>query len=480
MTELDDVWSDDLLGRRAEADMIADYVKSASERIHQDKANFSTLAIDAHYGEGKTFFLRKLTEHLRAEHPIAFVDAWADDLVDEPLTALAATIEVALTDLLSQSPKVRENWNAAKRKAGRIAAITAKGLLKRGVGLLITAGAVEAASEVLSGASLDLKDALKDDLLDVADASRDQIFDGSQSRRPILDGRIAEFKEGQKAVSEFKESLSALVKSVAGTSKSLPIIIVIDELDRCKPTYAIKLLEEIKHLLDVPGLFFIFGLHSDQLARAVSGVYGESFNGSDYLKRFVNRTYSLARPPLEKLIETLLANAGLTESRLIFPNVRVGEGMPQQWTPAKLIAEYMRGFELRPRDAYLLIDLLQTCAGLTGDAHLFMPFLLPYIFMKMEKETSFPNVLGRLNVKISFAYHDYTGHLQSETPASLASELHARMTWDLMTLQQDRGHHSDLLIEWHRHRANLEYPLASPSRYPELVEALGRFSQPSD
>jgi hypothetical protein len=477
---LDAIWSDDLLNRRADALMLTDYIKSAATRVQHEKHNFSSMAIDDGYGEGKTFFLKRLTEHLAQDHPVAYIDAWADDFVDEPLTALAATIETALSDLFPESSETRDRWADAKAKAGKIAAITAKGLLKRGAGLLITAAAVEAVGTVIDGASEELKDALMDDVTDAADAARGS-FDAphSPAKRSGMDRRIDDFREGQAAALEFKQSLKALVTAVQASGKELPIVVVIDELDRCRPTYAIKLLEQVKHLLDVPGIFFVFGLHSDQLARAISGVYGQAFSGSDYLKRFINRTYSLQKPDLDRLIGYLLQRAGIDETRLVFPPVRQGEKMPENWSVPRLIAEYMRGFGLSPRDAHLLIDLLQTCTSLTGEEPLEMPLLMPMLFAKMEKLPTLDSAIQRMKLRIAFAYHDQYGKLQSENPQALATQLASRAGWEVSQLQRDRSHHANVIYELRRRPGLAQFPLANPQRYRDLVETIGKFSQPS-
>jgi len=55
------------------------------------------------------------------------------------------------------------------------------------------------------------------------------------------------------------------------------MFILIDELDRCRPTYAIELLENIKHLFDIEGLYFIIATDSTQLSYSINAVYGNKF-----------------------------------------------------------------------------------------------------------------------------------------------------------------------------------------------------------
>jgi hypothetical protein len=75
-----------------------------------------------------------------------------------------------------------------------------------------------------------------------------------------------------------------------------PLFIFIDELDRCRPDYSIRLLEGIKHMFAVPGVAFVVSTNLDQLSKSVQGVYGPSFNGYSYLKRFFDFEFTLPDP----------------------------------------------------------------------------------------------------------------------------------------------------------------------------------------
>jgi len=63
-------------------------------------------------------------------------------------------------------------------------------------------------------------------------------------------------------------------------------VIFIDELDRCKPSFAIKFLERIKHYFRHENITFVFSVNLEQLQYTVKAYYGEGFNGLEYLDRF--------------------------------------------------------------------------------------------------------------------------------------------------------------------------------------------------
>lgn len=78
------------------------------------------------------------------------------------------------------------------------------------------------------------------------------------------------------------------------------LIIFIDELDRCKPTYAVKLLERIKHYFSNPNVTFIFAIDLGQLQYTINQYYGSQFNGYQYLDRFFDLVVSLPEPDIDK------------------------------------------------------------------------------------------------------------------------------------------------------------------------------------
>ena len=68
---------------------------------------------------------------------------------------------------------------------------------------------------------------------------------------------------------------------------------MIDELDRCRPSYAIELLESAKHIFSVDGVVFALSTNRQQLEASIKGVYGDSFSATDYLERFFDISFRL-------------------------------------------------------------------------------------------------------------------------------------------------------------------------------------------
>lgn len=76
------------------------------------------------------------------------------------------------------------------------------------------------------------------------------------------------------------------------------LLIIIDELDRCNPDYAVKLLERIKHYFNNDKLTFVFSVNIEELQHTIKKHYGQNFNAQRYLDRFFDWTLKL--PKLDK------------------------------------------------------------------------------------------------------------------------------------------------------------------------------------
>ena len=98
-----------------------------------------------------------------------------------------------------------------------------------------------------------------------------------------------------------KEQFNSTLAKLAPEQGKL--IIFIDELDRCKPTYAVKLLERIKHYFNNPNVSFIFSTDLEQLRHTITQYYGSKFNGYQYLDRFFNLVISLPEPDIDRYFD---------------------------------------------------------------------------------------------------------------------------------------------------------------------------------
>ncbi|MDH6295336.1 KAP family P-loop domain-containing protein [Agrobacterium fabrum] len=308
-----DHWASDRLGRRQDAEFLYNFlIGEVEKRRAQGRIASYVLNVDADWGGGKSFFLDGLAQDLQQKgHLVARVNAWRDDHAQDPYVAIMAAIDNVYEPFIEKPGEIATAWKAAKNSGGAIAlkvgGAIVKGLIKKHVGISTDDLAELVVEE--GEASESLKGVLEDGT-EAAGEQLEKLFDAS------LEAMIEGFKRTDTAMTDFRTKLENAVEVVA-KDKPAPLFILVDELDRCRPTYAVQLLERVKHLFDVPGVVFVFATNADQLQHSISGSYGANFDGFRYLKRFFDRTYVFDTPSIEELISELSAN--LPSDKLIAP-----------------------------------------------------------------------------------------------------------------------------------------------------------------
>lgn len=81
------------------------------------------------------------------------------------------------------------------------------------------------------------------------------------------------------------------------------LVIFIDELDRCRPAYAVQLLERIKHYFDDERVTFVFSVNFAQLQHTIKSYYGHFFDATRYLDKFFDLRISLPEIDYRRFIE---------------------------------------------------------------------------------------------------------------------------------------------------------------------------------
>lgn len=471
---IDLIWEDDLFSRRPDAELISAYVEtSVARQLAQAHPRGLTIAIDAGYGEGKTFFLERLCKHLSHRHPVAFIDAWKDDIADDPLTALAATLKRSLGHL-SQS-EVGSKLETVLSKTGQILNAAGFGALKKAAGLLITDQGAEAVSSILAGDPNTIErqaQSLQESAETAVGAAATELF--RRSAKLVIDQRIAAFEAGRNAVAEMRSSLLELVRALESGHQKPPIVFIVDELDRCRPTYAIKLLEEVKHLFDVPGIVFIFGLHRGQLVHSVAGAYGVNFDGHAYLRRFFSRTLSLTSPNILPLVQKIFIDEGVDQSRLLSPQIMEG-GTWREMPADELTAKMLMSLQIGPRDVFEVIDTLNTCLSMSS-GRLILPFIVPVIAAKLKSVDLITAQLSWQS-EIKFKMYDPEGEAQEVIIQTFVS--HFSSLANLSASQLHRRVYSErggVIPFYVLSNLNELHPL---SDYTRLIEKLARITIPS-
>jgi len=228
----------------------------------------AVLAIDAPWGEGKTWFGRNWAKHLEdSSYKVVYIDAFEQDYVEDPFMLITSEVLSVTND----TGKIVENLKKSGIEVGKALLPVA------GKALVNFVGRVALGSSDLTG---EVQEAVQAGTANVADSASEYIKESLES-----------YSEDKVAMQEFKVSLATFAQA-----QDNPIVIFIDELDRCKPDFAVNLVERIKHFFDVPNIVFVLLLNRDQLEKAVKGVYGSETDASAYLGKFVNFFFALPKP----------------------------------------------------------------------------------------------------------------------------------------------------------------------------------------
>lgn len=115
---------------------------------------------------------------------------------------------------------------------------------------------------------------------------------------------------------EIKKDFKEAIKELLAENKN-KMLIIIDEIDRCKPTFAIDLLENIKHFYDDERIEFIVGTNNRQLSSLVQKVYGDKYDGTTYLDKFFDINLELPNNYMETYIDRILKGTTLDRNNYI-------------------------------------------------------------------------------------------------------------------------------------------------------------------
>lgn len=243
------------------------------------------LAIDSGWGTGKTTFVRMWKQQLETSgYPCLYFNAWENDFSSDPLIAFIGEMKAGI-DHFKLSPdrasKAKEYFEKTKKIGSSIAKKIIPITLKVG-----TAGV------------LDL-DAFSEKSL-------------AEFTEKIAQDKIDQYEADKLTMQEFRNTLKTFVEEISKTEteEKRPLVFFIDELDRCRPTYAVELLERVKHLFNIPGIFFVLTLDKDQVGHSIRALYGAGMNVDGYLRRFIDLEYLLPAPSTESFCKYLFGRFG--------------------------------------------------------------------------------------------------------------------------------------------------------------------------
>lgn len=269
----------DLLERKESAEVLTELIASIEEPF--------VFCIDAAWGEGKTTFLLMWKQHLENQgFSTLYYNAWENDFTNDALVSLIGELEAGVEELkLEKGTKTKAKLHLNKMK--KIGA----GLLKK---------AIPATVKIATAGVVDINEIADETLTNLSESfAKDQIDEYEKSKRSLKNFKLELFK--------FAAEVSA------STDPKKPLIIIIDELDRCRPTFAIEILEKAKHFFDVSNIVFVIAVDKSQIGHSIRSVYGIGMDVNGYLKRFIDMEFLLPPPKKGVFAKALFHRFGLKE-----------------------------------------------------------------------------------------------------------------------------------------------------------------------
>lgn len=243
-------------------------LKRIIKKISEDTNDIKSICINAPWGTGKTVFVHELKylinnsqdlsklnnnldlSEIKSDEHIGcfYFNSWENDSINLPTLSLLYNI---LKDETWVPIDIKEQYNELVSKTGDL-------LIK-----------------IISRGSLSLN-YFKD--------KNPSIFDEIFSSNKI------------------KEEFNNTIDKYLEINSFKKLVIILDELDRCRPDYAVNMLESIKHFFNNEKLIFIISTDLIQLNHTIKKFYGDQYNSDLYLQRFFDRIITLDTPNMNDYI----------------------------------------------------------------------------------------------------------------------------------------------------------------------------------
>lgn len=253
-----------------------------------DNSNNSPLFIDGAWGAGKSEFCYKLFHFLKDSNEdeslnidskliVSYINSFAGDYQSNPFMLIVQAIYNSLIPKDADASEIRHVQDKIAKCAKFVKSVLIGGL--HGTSIKI--------SPPLAGVELGVKG---EDVIKGVRHERDL------SEKDFKTAFIEELEEFRSAAKKLREFKNAIEDAIDGRK----LILIIDELDRCRPDYALELLENIKHIFDIKNLFIIFSANKEQLEAMICKKYGYGTEAEGYLEKFYKKTIFLSSKITEK------------------------------------------------------------------------------------------------------------------------------------------------------------------------------------
>ncbi|KAA0257492.1 hypothetical protein FHQ18_09115 [Deferribacter autotrophicus] len=251
-------FKDDLLGLEDFAKRLEQFIKIESDYVEGSLV----IGLNSKFGSGKTTFLKMWMSSFqedqnKADKPLVILlNAWESDYYGDPLFAIIS----ALIECIKKHGESAENLINAAKDFGWFTLAMGGQIVKKFTGIdAFEAGEIAATKKLERNGKL-----------------------------PLHSDAFSIYEARKKAMESLKQAIREFVES-----SSPKVLFLVDELDRCRPDYAISYLETIKHIFDIKGAVFLLAVDRQQLENSAKAAFGSDLDFNEYYRKFVHREVTL-------------------------------------------------------------------------------------------------------------------------------------------------------------------------------------------
>lgn len=244
------------------------------------------IAIDGEWGSGKTYFV----------HQVKWLFDSVNENIDSDIKTVLNSTSPKLDNIIGHKYKVFY-YDAWKHDKSNNPFFT---LLRS---MILTFGGIDYFKEEMGFIKSILKSA-SHIAKGVTPIDVESLFKGTKTLCGIND--TEQFSE-----LEFIEQMDLQVNSFLDyicEGQYEKLVIFIDELDRCKPSFAVELLEIIKHYFNNDKVIFVLSTNLKEFQYCIKHHYGEGFDGWKYLDRFIDIRITIPKITVEEYCKYLWNN----------------------------------------------------------------------------------------------------------------------------------------------------------------------------
>ena len=315
-----------------------------------------TISLNAEFGNGKTTFLKMFEHYIKNKHYIknpdhhitneeidsfetVFINAWESDFYNEPIIAIISEISRRITD------------------------DTLKKVLKASAGFILSTAnqCVQLGTGVSVQQSMD---------------------DAKKAKEDLGDKILKNYEQRKEVIKKLKTAFNQYIKK-----NNNKILIIVDELDRTRPDYAIHFLEDMKHFFDIENVVFLVAVNKLQMKDTVKVIYGQDKYFDSYYRKFFKHEIDLPNPYKE--LERFVGN-------IIYKKFQKDK---EKWhlVPAGYIVPLCEAFNLSLRDVEHFMRIFEFTIKNTSSSikrlHMYECVFFNLLFLK--KKNLFKRILSK-------------------------------------------------------------------------------------